>query len=89
MIIEEFVTCIIRLIEDFKLKKFDEVEEDIRNGKIKLGHVGNYDEEFVYVKHHPYVRLTLIDYKTKVILKDILIPRKLFNRNERKKYYYR
>ncbi len=52
-----------RTIEDFKLKKFEEVEEDIRNGKIKLGHVGNYDEEFVYVKHQPYVRLTLIDYK--------------------------
>ena len=70
-----------RTIEDFKLKKFEEVEEDIRNGKIKLGHVGNYDEEFVYVKHQPYVRLTLIDYKTRIILKDILIPRKLFNRN--------
>ena len=52
-----------RTIEDFKLKKFEKVKEDIRNGKIKLGHVGNYDEEFVYVKHQPYVRLTLIDYK--------------------------
>lgn len=70
-----------KTIDNFKLKKYEEVEEDIRNGKIKLGHVGNYDEEFLYVKHQPYVRLTLIDYKTKIILKDLLIPRKLFNRN--------
>ena len=70
-----------KTIDNFKLKKYEEVEEDIRNGKIKLGHVGNYDEEFLYVKHQPYVRLTLIDYKTKIILKELLIPRKLFNRN--------
>ena len=68
-------------MDDFKLKKYKEVENDIRNGKIKLGNVGNYDEEFLYIKHQPYVRLTLIDNKTKIILKDILVPRKLFNRN--------
>ena len=68
-------------MDDFKLKKYEEVENDIRNGKIKLGNVGNYDEEFLYIKHQPYVRLTLIDNKTKIILKDILVPRKLFNRN--------
>lgn len=70
-----------KTFENYKLKKYEEVEEDIRNGKIKLGHVGNYDEEFLYIKHQPYVRLTLIDHKTKIILKDILIPRKIFNRN--------
>lgn len=37
-------------------------------------------EEFLYIKHQPYVRLTLIDNKTKIIIKDIIIPRKLFNR---------
>ena len=68
-------------INEFILKKYEEVEKDIRNGKIKLGCVGNYDEEFVYIKHQPYVRLTLIDNKTKIIIKDLIIPRKLFSRN--------
>ena len=53
-------------MDDFKLKKYEEVENDMRNGKIKLGNVGNYDEEFLYIKHQPYVRLTLIDNKTKI-----------------------
>ena len=66
MIIDEFVICIIKALDDFKLKKYEEVENDIRNGKIKLGNVGNYDEEFPYIKHQPYVRLTLIDNKTKI-----------------------
>ena len=70
-----------KAIESYKIKKYEEVESEIRNGKIKLGHVANYDEEFVYIMHQPYVRLTLIDYKTKIILKDVLIPRKIFDRN--------
>lgn len=77
-----------KTIDSFKLIKYEEVERDIRNGKIKLGHVGNYDEEFVYIKHQPYVRLTLIDNKTKIILKDILIPRKIFNRNYIKSFIH-
>ena len=48
-----------KTIDSFKLIKYKEVESDIRNGKIKLGHVGNYDEEFVYIKHQPYVRLNI------------------------------
>lgn len=69
-----------KTIDSFITKKIEDVAEDIRNGNIKLGHVGNYDEEFMYFKHQPVVRLTLLDYKTKLILKDIIIPRKLFNR---------
>ena len=66
-------------IDSFIIKKYEDVEDDIRNGKIKLGHVGNYDEEFMFYSHQPVVRLTMLDYKTKIILKDIIIPRKLFN----------
>ena len=73
-------------IEDFKLKKFEEVEDLIKSGEIKLGQVANYDEEFLYIKHQPYVRLTLIDFKSKLILKDIVIPRKLFNRDTIKNF---
>ena len=53
---------------------------EIINKKIKLGQVANYDEEFFYYKHQPVVRMTLIDYKSKLILKDVIVPRKIFNR---------
>ena len=67
-------------IDGFITKKLEDVEEDLRNGKIELGQVGNYDEEFAWHKHQPVVRLTLLDYKTKLILNDIIIPRNEFNR---------
>lgn len=37
-------------------------------------------KNFTWYQHQPVVRLTLLDYKTKLILKDIIIPRKEFNR---------
>ena len=70
-----------KTIDSFILKKVEDLNEQIRSGKIKLGQVANYDEEFMYYKHQPVVRLTIIDYKTKIILRDIIIPRKEFDRN--------
>ena len=67
-------------VEGFKLKKYEDVKMEIINKKIKLGHVANYDEEFFYYKHQAVVRMTLIDYKSKLILKDVIVPRKMFNR---------
>ena len=69
-----------KTVDSFITKKVEDVEEDIKNGKIELGQVGNYDEEFTWYNHQPVVRLTLLDYKTKLILNDIIIPRKEFNR---------
>ena len=69
-----------KYVDDFKLMKLEDVKQDIINKKIKLGHVANYDEEFCYCKHQPVVRMTLIDFKSKIIIKDIIVPRKIFNR---------
>ena len=38
---------------------FEKIQEDIRNGKIQLSGVIHYDEQFLWVKHQPYVRLTI------------------------------
>ena len=62
---------------------------EIINKKIKLGQVANYDEEFFYYKHQPVVRMTLIDYKSKLILKDVIVPRKMFNRELIKEFIRR
>ena len=69
-----------KYIDDFKLMKFEDVKQDIINKKIKLGCVANYDEEFCFCKHQNIVRMTIIDYKSKLILKDIVVPRKFFDR---------
>ena len=49
---------------------FEKIQEDIRNGKIQLSGVIHYDEQFLWVKHQPYVRLTIIDAGSRVILQD-------------------
>lgn len=75
-------------VKNFQLKKYEEVADEIRNGKIKLGGSGNYDEEFTHCKHQPVVRLTFIDYKTKIVVKDMVVLRKYFNRNLIKEFIY-
>ena len=78
-----------KYIDSFKLMKYEDVKKDIQLKKIKLGHVANYDEEFTYCKHQPVVRMTLIDYKSKLILKDVIVPRKMFNRELIKEFIQR
>ena len=62
------------------------IEEDIQTSKIQLSGVIHYDEQFLWVKHQPHVRLTIIDAGSRVILQDIVIPREEFNKYFIKKF---
>lgn len=65
--------------EYINLSIFD-LQEKILEGKITFSGFVHYDEEFLWVKHQPYVRLTLLDAKNKIIIEDCVIPRDLFSK---------
>ena len=75
--------------EHVRLKIYNNVQkiqEDIRNGKIQLIGVICYDEQYLWVKHQKYVRLTIIDAGSRAILQDMVIPNDEFNRHFLKKF---
>ena len=57
-----------------------ELQEKIRDGEINFSGFVHYDEEFLWIKHQPYVRLTLLDAKNKLIIEDSVIPREFFTK---------
>ena len=49
--------------------------------KLNLVDLFIYDEEFLWIKHQPYVRLTLLDAENKLIIEDTVVPRELFSKD--------
>lgn len=66
-------------VKEFIYKNLDEIQNDIRNGNMPFSGIISYDEEFIWIKHQPYVRLTVIDTKFRIIIADVIIPREYFS----------
>ena len=66
-------------VKEFIYKNLDEIENDLRNGNMPFSGIISYDEEFIWIKHQPYLRLTVIDTKFRIIIADAIIPREYFN----------
>ena len=58
-----------------------ELQEEILNGNIEFSGIIHYDEEYLWIKHQPYVRLTILDAENKLIIEDTVIPRHLFSKD--------
>ena len=58
-----------------------ELRKKIVGGEIEFSGLVHYDDEFLWIKHHPYVRLTLLDAENKLIIEDTIISRELFSKN--------
>ena len=54
---------------------------------IKFSGYYHYDEEFIKINKEVYVRLSLIDAQTMIIINDILIHKKEFDKNYIKKFF--
>ena len=65
-------------VNEFIYKNLDEIQEDLRNGNMPFSGIISYDEEFIWIKHQPYVRLTILDTKFRIIIADVIIPREYF-----------
>lgn len=58
---------------------FEEIRKEIENLGINLNESIHYDEQFLWINHQPYVRLTLIDALNRIVIADEIIPREIFN----------
>lgn len=64
-----------KMSKNLSIKNMDEIQQDIRNGNIPFSGIIGYDEEFIWIKHQPYARLTIIDPIFRIIIADVVIPR--------------
>ena len=68
-------------IDEYTSISIQELQEQILNGNIQFSGIVHYGEEYLWIKHQPYVRLTLLDAKNKLIIEDTVIPRHNFSKN--------
>lgn len=69
-----------KTIDGYLSMNIKEIQEMIVDGEIEFSGFVHYDEEFLWIKHQPYVRLTLLDAKNKLIIEDNVIPREFFSK---------
>ena len=67
-------------------KKEQEILNEIKKMEIKPSGYYSYDEEFIKISGKIYVRLALIDAKTKMIINDKLISKNQFNKEYIEKF---
>ena len=67
-------------IDEYLSMNITELQEKINKGKIEFSGIIHYDEEFLWIDHQPYVRLTLLDGENKLIIADSVIPREFFSK---------
>ena len=69
-----------KAIDGYLSMSIQELQEKIIDGEIEFSGLVHYDEEFLWIKHQPYVRLTLLDAENKLIIEDTVVPRELFSK---------
>ena len=69
-----------KAIDGYLSMSINELQEKIIGGEIEFSGLVHYDEEFLWIKHQPFMRLTLLDAENKLIIEDTVVPRKLFSK---------
>ena len=69
------------------IEKEKSLLKEIKKLNIKPSGYYNYDEEFIKINKEIYVRLTLIDAHTRMIINDELIPKNQFNKYYIEKFF--
>ena len=67
-------------IDEYLSMNITGLQEKIAEENIEFSGIVHYDEEFLWIKHQPYVRLTTLDGKNKLIIADSVIPREFFSK---------
>ena len=67
-------------IDEYLSMNITELQEKIAKENIEFSGIVHYDEEFLWINHQPYVRLTALDGKNKLIIADTVIPREFFSK---------
>ncbi len=75
------------LIDQYLDKEENRVRKLIKKLNIKPSGFYNYDEEFIKISKEIYVRMTIIDAHTRLIINDQIIKREDFTKETIKKYF--
>ena len=75
------------LIDQYLDKEENRVRKLIKKLNIKYSGFYNYDEEFIKINKEIYVRMTIIDAHTRLIINDQIIKREDFTKETIKKYF--
>lgn len=74
------------LINEYLTEEENKLFEEIKKLKIENSGIYCYDEEFIKISKVVYVRMTLVDAKTRIIIADELIRKDDFNQKTIKKF---
>ena len=74
-------------IDELLKEKEKKLFKKIKKLKIKPSGIYCYDEEYIKINKHVHVRMTIIDYKTKMIINDQIITKEDFNQKTLKKFF--
>ena len=64
-----------------------ELQEKIDGDKIEFSGIIHYDEEFLWIDHQPYVRLTLLDGENKLIVADSVNSTRIFLKRFHERFF--
>ena len=70
-----------KIIDGYLSMSIRELQKKIVDGEIEFSGLVHYDEEFLWIKHQPYIRLTLLDAENKLIIEDTVVPREIFSKD--------
>ena len=70
-----------KVIDGYLSMSIRELQKKIVDCEIEFSGLVHYDEEFLWIKHQPYVRLTLLDAENKLIIEDTVVPREIFSKD--------
>ena len=75
------------LIDELLRQKEKRIFNDLKKLKIKPSGIYCYDEEYIKINKQVYVRMTIIDHKTKIIINDQIVTKDDFNQKTLKKFF--
>ena len=76
-----------KVIDGYLSMSIRELQKKIVDCEIEFSGLVHYDEEFLWIKHQPYVRLTLLDAENKLIIEDTVVPREIFSKDYIKLFF--
>ena len=75
------------LINEYLTEEENKLYKEIKKLQIEYSGIYCYDEEFIKISKAVYVRMTLVDAKTKIIIADEVIIKDDFNQKTIKKFF--
>ena len=84
---QEIYNLFDKRIDEYLSMNITELQEKINGDKIEFSGIIHHDEEFLWIDHQPYVRLTLLDGENKLIVADSVNSTRIFLKKFHKRLF--